>query len=101
MLSGGKNIPRTGNRYRIRFSDPRPWSLRKQIDGIRDSQRLFEVMGHQEHAQMLLLNPSQKFLRETRSYDRVQRSEGLIHEQQFWLQDQNLGDGDALSLSAR
>ena len=101
MLTGGKNIPRPGNRYRIRFSDPRPWALRKQIDSIRDSQRLFEVMGHQEHAQMLLLNPGQKFLREPRPHDGVQRGEGLIHEQQFWLQDKNLGNGDALSLAPR
>src|SRR5262245_22847142 len=58
-------------------------------------------MGHQEHAHMLLLNPSQKFLRKPRPDDRVERGEGLVHEQQFWLQDKNLSNRDALSLAPR
>src|SRR5215475_16151296 len=58
-------------------------------------------MGYQEHAHMLALNPSQKFLRKPRPHDGVQRSEGLIHEQQFWLQDKNLSNRDAFSLASR
>src|SRR4030095_9954876 len=50
---------------------------------------------------MLLLNPSQKFLRKPRPHDRVERGEGLVHEQQFWLQDKNLSNRDALFLASR
>ena len=50
---------------------------------------------------MLPLNPGEKFLGETSSYDRIKRSKRFIHEQQFGLEGENLGDGDALSLSAR
>src|SRR4029434_1157671 len=50
---------------------------------------------------MLLLNPSQKFLRKPRPHDRVERGEGLVHEQQFWLQDKDLSNRDALSLASR
>src|SRR5262245_61797411 len=58
-------------------------------------------MGHQKHTHVLPLNPSQQFLRKPRPHDGVQRSEGLIHEQQFWLQDKNLSNRDALSLASR
>ena len=50
---------------------------------------------------MLPLDPSEQFLCESGPHDRVQRGEGLIHEKQFWLQDKNLSNGDALSLAAR
>src|SRR6516164_8817839 len=79
-------VPRPGNRYRIRVTDSGSWSLRKHIDGVRNRQRLFEVMGYQEHAQMLLLDPRQKLLRDAGPNDCVQGGKRLIHEQQLWLQ---------------
>src|SRR5437773_5567812 len=50
MLTRRKNIPRPGNRYRIRVSDPRPWSLRKQIDGVRyrSEEHTSELQSHHE-----------------------------------------------------
>src|SRR6266508_5321051 len=49
---------------------------------------------------MLPLHPVQKFLHDAHAYDGIERSKGLIHEQQLWLQGEDLRNGDALSLPA-
>ncbi len=72
---------------------------RHDDDAIRQRDGLFQIVGH-EHDRLLVLRPQveQKVAHDDTRL-RIERAEGLVHQQIFRIADQHLRKADALALS--
>ena len=75
-------------------------SLREQIDAVGEADRLFEIVGDEQDADALPFDQRGDVLDDASAHDSVERSKWLVHQQEFRLHRQHLGNGDALALSA-
>src|SRR5215208_6289139 len=80
--------------------DARPRALRQQVDFVREAERLFEIVRHQEHADPLALDQRVDVLDDAGAHDGVERGERLVHQDEPRLHRQHLGERDALALAA-
>src|ERR671924_726000 len=93
-------IARPWQRHRI---IPREMCARptgEQVDVIRETDRLFEVVGDEQHGDALALDQRCDVLNDARAHNSVERGEGLVHQEQLRLSRQHLRERDALSLAA-
>jgi hypothetical protein len=65
-----------------------------------DFVRKLTVMGRDDHGNAMLLVQLEQQLLDFVADAQVQRSRGLVRQDQFWLQDYRAGDGDPLLFSA-
>src|SRR6476620_2024723 len=80
--------------------DARTRPLGEQIDAVGQADRLFEVVGDEQDADALPFDQRGDVLDDAGANDSVKRSKWLIHQKEFRLHRQHLGNGHALALSA-
>ena len=85
----------------VRIADLLDATALHDHDAVRHRQRLLLVMGHHQggHAQVLLQLPD--FGAQAHAFDRVERRQRLVEQQQVGLGRQRARQGDALLLAAR
>ena len=75
-------------------------ALRQDVDHVGQADRLLQVVGDEQHRQMLPLDPPEQILGDACADDRVQRGKRLVHEKELRLEREHLSDRHALSLAA-
>ena len=93
-------IARARNRHLVLLRDAGARPLREQIDAVGEADRLFEIVGDEQDADALPFDQRGDVLDDAGANDSVERSKWLVHQQEFRLHRQHLGNGDALALSA-
>ncbi len=94
------HVARARYRNRVFLDDAGARALRQQINRVRQADRLFEIVGHQKHAQVLAFDQVDQVLDDPGTHDGVERGERLVHQEQPRLARQNLGKSDTLALAA-
>ncbi len=69
---------------------------REQRDPVADHQGLLDRVGHEEERHAGLVPEGQQLLLHLAPGERVQRREGLVHQEHLRLHGERPGDGDAL-----
>ena len=93
-------IARPRDRHLVLLGDARARPLREQIDAVGQADRLFEIVGDEQHADALPLDQRGDVLDDAGAHDRVERGERLVHQQELRLHRQHLRERDALALAA-
>src|SRR5204863_1952733 len=75
-------------------------ALREQVDAVRQTDRLLEVMSDEQHAYPLALDECRDFLNDARAHDGVEAGERLVHQEELRGHRQHLRERDALPLAA-
>ena len=100
MHARADELARPRDRHVVALGDARARTLRQQIDDVRETERLFQIVGHQQHADALPLDQPDHVLDDAGAHDGVERGERLVHQDQLRLQRQHLRERDALALPA-
>ena len=74
--------------------------LRQQINLVGEADRFLEIVRHEENADILAPDERDNVSNDAGANDRIERGEWLVHQNEPWLHRENLGEGDALALSA-
>jgi hypothetical protein len=98
--AGAYRVARPRDRHLIFVQYPGARPLRQQIDRIRQADRLFQIVGDQQHGDPVAFDQLRDVADNPGADDRVERGEGLVHQQQLRGQRQHLGQRDALALAA-
>src|SRR5579864_9419417 len=89
------------DRHGILADNTRLRPAREQINDVGHRERFLEIVGYEQHADAPRLDEAQQILRQPRPRDRVERREGLVHEEKLWLERQDLRQRHALALPTR
>src|SRR5919201_799682 len=100
MHARAYRIARPRQRHRIIPREMRARPPGEQVDVIRETDRLFEVVGDEQHADTLARDQRRDVLNDAHAHNGVERGEGLVHQEQLRLSHEHLRERDALSLAA-
>src|SRR4029450_6530385 len=65
------------DRYLVTLGDARARTLRQQVDDVRETERLFQVVRHQQHADAFTLDQADHVLDDAGAHDGIERGERL------------------------
>src|SRR5262249_24762783 len=93
-------IARTRDRHGVIPRKARPRALRQQTEVIGQSDRLFQVVGDEQHADALALDQLGDVADDAGTHDGVEGGERLVHQNELGPHRQDLRDRHALALAA-